>query len=422
MLTHAHLDHCGYLPRLVSQGFRGPRVLHAGHRRISARSCCPTPAGFRKKTRRTPTATATRSTQPALPLYTEVDAFRAVSQLQPVRLRPADAGRGRASRWSSSTPGTCSVRRTRAMRIDGRTILFGGDLGRFGRPVLPDPTTVDGGGLPARRVHLRQSRPRSRTTTATASRAIVSETARTRRQADHSGVRDRARRGADLLDQAARGRRSGSRCCRCSSTARWRPRRSRATPSGCSELDPEMQPEEHDDKAPHDAAAHESADRRRRQARQEREVCVFCTERFRIIASAAGVEAADGLEDAGDRHLGERHGDGRARAAPSQGGAAGREEHRAVCRLSRPRARAGAGWSTVRRASRFTARWSRSPPAIERIDSMSAHADSQRDPALARRLHSAPPKHDLHRARRAGCDGGPAGHHQGKAGLADEDA
>src|SRR5262245_5955243 len=29
------------------------------------------------------------------------------------------------------------------MHIDGRTILFGGDLGRFGRPVLPDPTLVD---------------------------------------------------------------------------------------------------------------------------------------------------------------------------------------------------------------------------------------------------------------------------------------
>src|SRR2546423_4238129 len=29
------------------------------------------------------------------------------------------------------------------MRVDGRTILFGGDLGRFGRPVLPDPVMVN---------------------------------------------------------------------------------------------------------------------------------------------------------------------------------------------------------------------------------------------------------------------------------------
>jgi metallo-beta-lactamase family protein len=47
-----------------------------------------------------------------------------------------------------------------------------------------------------------------------------------------------------------------------------------------------MQPEQGDDKAPHDGAAPHPPDVRRRIARQEREVCVFCTERFRVIASA----------------------------------------------------------------------------------------------------------------------------------------
>jgi metallo-beta-lactamase family protein len=51
------------------------------------------------------------------------------------------------------------------------------------------------------------------------------------------------------------------------------------------ELDPEMRPEERDDKAPHDAAAPHAPDVRRRQAMQEREMCVFCTERFRVIAN-----------------------------------------------------------------------------------------------------------------------------------------
>ena len=31
VLTHAHLDHCGYLPRLVAGGYRGPHFLHAGN-------------------------------------------------------------------------------------------------------------------------------------------------------------------------------------------------------------------------------------------------------------------------------------------------------------------------------------------------------------------------------------------------------
>jgi metallo-beta-lactamase family protein len=52
------------------------------------------------------------------------------------------------------------------------------------------------------------------------------------------------------------------------------------------ELDPEMQPEQVDDVAPHGPAAHEPRDRRRQQARQERDVCAFCTQRFRTIGSA----------------------------------------------------------------------------------------------------------------------------------------
>ena len=52
------------------------------------------------------------------------------------------------------------------------------------------------------------------------------------------------------------------------------------------ELDPEMQPDQVDEIAPHGPAAHEPTERRRRQASQEREVCAFCTDRFRTISSA----------------------------------------------------------------------------------------------------------------------------------------
>jgi metallo-beta-lactamase family protein len=54
VLTHAHLDHCGFLPRLVNQGFRG-RIF-----------CTPATAELtrRRKTRNEPTARRTRSTVP----------------------------------------------------------------------------------------------------------------------------------------------------------------------------------------------------------------------------------------------------------------------------------------------------------------------------------------------------------------------
>ena len=85
------------------------------------------------------------------------------------------------------------------------------------------------------------------------------------------------------------------------------------------ELDPELQPEERDEKAPHgDAARDEPPKRRRQHARHERQLCAFCTERFRTIASAAESKELTAVEDAGDRDLVERHGDRRPRAAPSE--------------------------------------------------------------------------------------------------------
>ncbi len=52
------------------------------------------------------------------------------------------------------------------------------------------------------------------------------------------------------------------------------------------ELDPELAPEERDEKAPHGHADHaDTRAERREHARRERQICVFCTERFRTIAS-----------------------------------------------------------------------------------------------------------------------------------------
>ena len=63
VLTHAHLDHCGYLPRLTAAGFNGPVWCTPAHA-SSARSSCPTRRAFRKRMPGTPIARDTRSTIP----------------------------------------------------------------------------------------------------------------------------------------------------------------------------------------------------------------------------------------------------------------------------------------------------------------------------------------------------------------------
>ena len=277
-------------------------------------------------------------------------------------------------------------------------------------------------GLPAGRVHLRQSRARCATTTAPMLASGSSRTPSARGGTrDHPGVRDRPRRRAAVLAEAARGSRSASRCCRCSSTARWRSRRWRATPSGCASSIAEMQPEQHDDKAPHGPAAHEEpadagASTRGRSVSSARSAPSASA----TIGVGGRIEGADQLEDAGDRHLGERHGDRRPRAASSRGGAARLAEHRPVRRLpGRRHARPQPG---RRREERQDPRPDRAGPRRRstRIESMSAHADSQRDHALAvaasrgRRARPSSSTASRRRWRRCGVD-------PDEAGLDDED-
>ncbi len=140
ILTHAHLDHCGYLPRLIAQGFRGRIFCTPGTRDLCS-LILPDSARIQEEDARDANRHHYSRHNPALPLYTESDAERTLLQLQPVgyeRAVPIVPGLEAEFLPAGHLLGSAFAR----VRLDGRTILFGGDLGRYGRPVLPDPTPV----------------------------------------------------------------------------------------------------------------------------------------------------------------------------------------------------------------------------------------------------------------------------------------
>jgi metallo-beta-lactamase family protein len=140
VLTHAHLDHCGYLPRLVAQGFRG-RVFCTPGTRDLCTLILPDSARIQEEDARQANRHGYSRHSPAQPLYTEADAVRALDRLQPVGYeRPVPVVPGLDVEFINAGHllGSAYARVT----VEGHSILFGGDLGRYSRPVLPDPMPV----------------------------------------------------------------------------------------------------------------------------------------------------------------------------------------------------------------------------------------------------------------------------------------
>jgi metallo-beta-lactamase family protein len=142
VLTHAHLDHCGYLPRLVAQGFHG-RIFCTPATAELTRIVLADAAHLQEEDAERANRKGYTKHHPALPLFTTQDAERAMTMLQPVgydRVVPVAPGISASFMNAGHLLGSAYAR----VHLDsrGKTILFGGDLGRYSRPVLPDPTPV----------------------------------------------------------------------------------------------------------------------------------------------------------------------------------------------------------------------------------------------------------------------------------------
>ena len=141
VLTHAHIDHTGWLPRLVGQGFKGP-VYCTGGTADLCKLVLPDAAHLQEEDAKFANKRGFSKHQPALPLYTGEDAAEALSRLKPSRFNTKVAvGAGVEVEFINAGHllGSSYVLATRADKSGGR-ILFGGDLGRYSRPILPDPS------------------------------------------------------------------------------------------------------------------------------------------------------------------------------------------------------------------------------------------------------------------------------------------
>ncbi|MDP1902208.1 MAG: MBL fold metallo-hydrolase [Rubrivivax sp.] len=140
VLSHAHLDHSGWLPALVKNGYRGP--IHASPATCElARVLLLDAAHLQEEDARRANRYGYSRHVKALPLYTRRDAERALSQFVP--LAP---GRARAIAGSlvTLTPvghllGACSV----TLAQGGFKLVFSGDVGREHDLLMPPPQWVD---------------------------------------------------------------------------------------------------------------------------------------------------------------------------------------------------------------------------------------------------------------------------------------
>ena len=139
VLTHAHLDHVGYLPRLVAQGYRGRVFCTPGTKDLS-QVVLPDAGRIQEEDARQANKHGYSKHDPALPLFTESDALRALTQLQPLGYeRPIEVVPGVSIEFhpAGHLLGSAFI----IVRLTGGpSILFGGDLGRYSRPILPDPS------------------------------------------------------------------------------------------------------------------------------------------------------------------------------------------------------------------------------------------------------------------------------------------
>jgi len=139
VLTHAHIDHSGYLPRLVRDGFRGKVHATTATTEIAG-LLLPDSAHIQEEDAAYANRKGFSKHHPALPLYTVQDAERALERF--VRLEYGEwRDLGAHVRFRFVRAGHILGSGIVELHVgkDPLRLVFSGDVGRYGAPLVPDP-------------------------------------------------------------------------------------------------------------------------------------------------------------------------------------------------------------------------------------------------------------------------------------------
>jgi len=142
ILTHAHLDHSGYLPLLVKNGFTG-RVFATAANRELCRILLLDSAYLQEEEAKFANRRGYSKHHPALPLYTRADAERAIELFADVPFdTPTAIGKG--FRFEFKPAGHLLGAASLRLEGGGRSLIFSGDLGRTNDPIMKEPEVLLG--------------------------------------------------------------------------------------------------------------------------------------------------------------------------------------------------------------------------------------------------------------------------------------
>jgi metallo-beta-lactamase family protein len=147
VLTHAHIDHCGYLPRLAAAGFTGPVYCTHGTSKLAA-IVLPDSGHLHEEEAAYANRKGYSKHDPALPLYTEQQARESLDLIVPVDFdQPLRLLDDATATWrrAGHILGAASIDLflSSSDSVEGKHVVFSGDLGRGTHPILVAPSALE---------------------------------------------------------------------------------------------------------------------------------------------------------------------------------------------------------------------------------------------------------------------------------------